>query len=101
VVVILIDGERWVEVDTLADSGPGDSHFVVDRSGGSAQVRFGDGRQGRVPPAGATFDVTTYAGGAGAAGNVLELPILEGGTVVIRIQAAYDDESGSDLEAAV
>jgi hypothetical protein len=52
VVVILIDGERWVEVDTLGDSGPGDSHFVVDRSGGSAQIRFGDGRQGRVPPAG-------------------------------------------------
>lgn len=98
-VVILVDGERWVEVETLANSGPDDTHFVVKRSGDASEIRFGDGRQGRRPPAGATFDVTAYATGGGAAGNTFQLPVLEGGTVVIRTYVVYGEQSDSDSAA--
>jgi hypothetical protein len=29
-VEIFVDGERWIEVDSLADSGPNDHHFVLE-----------------------------------------------------------------------
>ena len=46
---VTIDGESWIEVNSLAMSGPGDRHFVVDRETGT--ITFGDGTRGaRVPP---------------------------------------------------
>jgi hypothetical protein len=47
-----VDGHRWREVDTLADSAPDDGHYVVSlQDDGSIAVEFGDGVHGRRPSA--------------------------------------------------
>ena len=54
----------------MLDSGPDDRHFVVDvEEDGYVWLRFGDGVEGRVPPAGETLDVHCRVGN-GAAGNI-------------------------------
>ena len=46
---VLVGGEPWQRVDTLAGSSPQDRHFVLDPATGS--IVFGDGARGaRVPP---------------------------------------------------
>ena len=65
-----IDGVIWTRVETLADSGPADRHYVlsVDPDTGAASLRFGDGSSGALLPVGT--DVTaTYQSGSGASGN--------------------------------
>ena len=63
------DGWRdWREVEDLSDSGPESCDFVVERSQG--EVRFGDGRQGRIPPPGVRNIRMTYCCGGGRSGNV-------------------------------
>jgi Baseplate J-like protein len=62
--------ERWLRRPTLLNSLSDDPHFVArvddqDR----AQVIFGDGTYGRVPPAGSTIRVSYQVGG-GRQGNV-------------------------------
>ena len=59
---------RWYGQDHLFFSGPDDRHYLLERSRG--QVLFGDGVQGRVPPAGAVIMARQYVSGGGAAGNV-------------------------------
>jgi len=61
--------QAWqVRADLLA-SGPDDPHFVVEVDDERrAQLRFGDGACGRLPPAGALF-VADYRVGNGSAGN--------------------------------
>jgi len=59
---------KWHRVDDLAASGPGDRHYVFDETRGA--IRFGNGVNGRVPPAQRdilrdALDVTL-----GAAGNL-------------------------------
>ena len=77
--VELADGtyERWMEVESFADSSPTDSHFVVDSLSG--EVRFGprlhepsgqEVQYGRVPPKGRQVRFTRYRSGGGAIGNV-------------------------------
>jgi predicted phage baseplate assembly protein len=72
-----VEWERWVQVESLADSGPDSRHFTVDATTG--EVRFGpavrqpDGtirRYGAVPPKGAVLRLRGYWTGGGAAGNV-------------------------------
>ncbi|SHF09923.1 putative baseplate assembly protein [Streptoalloteichus hindustanus] len=71
------DVERWLEWTPRRDllaSGPRDRHFVGELEEGPDGVgrlalRFGDGRHGARPPAGATFEVA-YRVGNGVAGNV-------------------------------
>lgn len=69
--------QRWHQVDSFADSGPGDPHFVLDDSTGEIQlgpaVREPDGslrRFGAVPPKGAPLRVPAYRTGGGQRGNV-------------------------------
>ena len=59
---------RWREVLDFYGSGPGDRHYTLDRSAG--ELRFGDGRRGRVPPPGAAAIRAAYRTGGGAAGNL-------------------------------
>lgn len=72
---------EWRRVEDLARSGPQDSDYVLDEA--RAAIRFGNGVNGRVPPAGIppagrqidrdALDVTAGAGGnliAGVAWNV-------------------------------
>jgi predicted phage baseplate assembly protein len=69
--------EEWTEVESFADSGPADSHFMVDELNG--EVQFGprlrepggqERQYGRVPQKGRTIRFTRYRSGGGSIGNV-------------------------------
>jgi predicted phage baseplate assembly protein len=69
--------ERWLPVESFAESGPEDRHFVIDQASGEIElgpaVRLGGGhwhRYGAVPPAAAPLMFTSYRHGGGAGGNV-------------------------------
>jgi hypothetical protein len=62
------DWVSWHEVASLAASRPESRDFTVDRSTG--ELRFGDGRCGRIPPPGANnIRLHQYATGGGRLGN--------------------------------
>jgi hypothetical protein len=58
----------WEERLSLFSSGPGDRHYALDHARG--RLLFGDGEQGRVPPAGASILARCYQTGGGREGNV-------------------------------
>jgi hypothetical protein len=58
--------EEWIEVPSLAGSGPDDRHFTLDRETG--RVTFGDGEHGRRPPEGSAVEAA-YRCGGGRTGN--------------------------------
>jgi hypothetical protein len=58
---------RWHERPHLYDALPGDRVFVLERATGL--IRFGNGTQGMIPPAGSRI-VANYLSGGGLAGNV-------------------------------
>lgn len=61
---------QWEPRGDLFDSGAVDQHVVAELDDqGRAHLRFGDGRHGRQPPAGLSFDAI-YRVGNGIAGNV-------------------------------
>ncbi len=107
------DTTYWQEVDTLANSGPADRHFVVQRDAtGTATLLFGDGNNGLIPPPsnapGAPTNIfATYRVGGGPEGNV---PIntkfsLSSTTTpkisdAINIQAAAGGSSSEDINRA-
>lgn len=67
------DGEVvWQEVPDFFASGPDDQHYVFDRTTG--EVRFGDGRHGRIPVANArrpaNIIARQYRFGGGSRGNL-------------------------------
>jgi len=57
---------RWSQRAHLFDARPGDRVYTLDRVEGL--LRFGDGRRGLVPPAGAPI-VATFSTGGGLVGN--------------------------------
>lgn len=76
--------EPWTEVETLAESGPEDKHYLLDSVTG--EITFGpalrqrDGtikRYGAVPPRGADIRFSRYRYGGGTAGNVRAGAITE------------------------
>lgn len=61
---------HWTPVSDLLGSGPDDTQFVVEiDTDGTAQLRFGDGTNGKMPVAGDHFHAI-YRVGNGTAGNV-------------------------------
>lgn len=71
------EGHDWREVDSFADSEPGDRHFRLERTAGEVvfgpAVREPDGtltRYGAVPPPNATLLLRSYRTGGGSRGNV-------------------------------
>jgi predicted phage baseplate assembly protein len=58
---------RWHERPHLFNSGPASRHYMIERARG--WLRFGDGRHGRIPPAGARL-IASFDGGGGVAGNL-------------------------------
>ncbi len=67
------DGEQvWQEVADFFASGPDDTHYAPNRTTG--EIRFGDGRQGRIPVANpnrrANIIARQYRFGGGLRGNV-------------------------------
>ena len=69
---LLVAGQRWQPVSTLADSGPLDHHYALEIDERErAQVVFGDGQHGAVPPSGRNNIVVRYRAGHGTAANVV------------------------------
>lgn len=65
------ESEGWVRWDQTPDfygSGPGDRHYVLDNLTG--EIRFGDGQNGLIPPAGSgNIRMSLYRTGGGTIGN--------------------------------
>ncbi|HSB71328.1 MAG TPA: putative baseplate assembly protein [Candidatus Methylomirabilis sp.] len=60
---------RWHEVSDFTDSTPSSRHFTLDPIGG--ELRFGDGRRGKIPPVGRdNIKARRYRTLDGAKGNV-------------------------------
>lgn len=60
---------RWQERPHLFFSGPGDRHYVIERSRG--RINFGDNTHGRIPPVSPdNIMVRSYRSGGGLDGNV-------------------------------
>jgi hypothetical protein len=60
---------KWHRVDDLASSGPQDRHYAVDEA--RATIRFGNGVNGRMPPAGRQIAREALDLTAGARGNLI------------------------------
>ncbi|GAB3023299.1 putative baseplate assembly protein [Natronobiforma cellulositropha] len=65
---IVVDGERFEEVEDFDTSGPTDRHYVFDAERRS--IRFGDGVRGAKPPVGRRVRAKRYVYGGGQDGNV-------------------------------
>ncbi|MDM0047919.1 putative baseplate assembly protein [Variovorax sp. J22R115] len=84
----------WEEVDDLSDSTAASRHFTLDRQTG--ELRFGDGRQGRIPPAGANNIVLlAYAAGGGRQGNRPPLSITLPQSAVPGVESVVNLEPAS------
>jgi peptidoglycan hydrolase-like protein with peptidoglycan-binding domain len=90
---------RWHEVIDFAASGSRSRHYVLDRLGGV--VRFGDGRHGMAPPAGAGNVRASYRTGGGARGNRPAGALSQLKTAVPYVDAVTNNEpaaGGADAE---
>jgi Baseplate J-like protein len=68
---VFVDGVEWREVPALAGEGPEATVFAtVAGTGGTVTVKFGDGVNGKIPPAGRSNVTASYRVGSGVAGNV-------------------------------
>jgi predicted phage baseplate assembly protein len=60
--------ESWERVDDFLASTPDDRHYILNATKG--EIRFGDGKRGRIPAASAQIVAQEYRYGGGTAGNV-------------------------------
>lgn len=68
---VLVDGEEWTEVDSLAYADSDDKVFAAEYDeDGVGYVMFGDGTSGKVPPPGSDNISVTYRTGGGIQGNI-------------------------------
>lgn len=92
---------QWVRREQLFFSAPTDRHYALDASSG--RVDFGDGENGRVPPASAAILVREVSVGGGSKGNVAAGAIKQLLGVVPGIQDVFNPraaEGGADGEPA-
>jgi predicted phage baseplate assembly protein len=96
------DWVTWNEVDTLAASRAESRDFTVDRSTG--ELRFGDGRFGRIPPPGANnIRLHQYTTGGGSLGNQPVKAIAQMRSAVPAVESVINLEpatGGLDAEDA-
>jgi predicted phage baseplate assembly protein len=96
------DWVTWNEVDTLSASLSDSRHFTVDRSTG--ELRFGDGRFGRIPPPGANnIRLHQYTTGGGSLGNQPAKAIAQMRSAVPAVESVTNLEpatGGMDAEDA-
>jgi predicted phage baseplate assembly protein len=89
----------WQGKPHLFFSKPNDRHYVLEHSRG--RLRFGDGEQGKVPPAGAEIRIKEYRAGGGTAGNVKAGSISQLLAGIGGVEAVYNPEAaegGADGE---
>lgn len=93
--------ERWTRVEDFLASGPDDPHFVLNATRG--EVRFGDGKNGLIPPAGVVVTARLYRHGGGAAGNVPAGAIATPLTALVGVEAVVNERDavgGADEQSA-
>ena len=79
----------WKEQPDLLSSGPHDRHYAIDRATG--EIRFGDGNQGRIPPAGVdNVRAFFYQTGGGTNGNVAPGSIESLATALLDIESVVN-----------
>lgn len=86
---------RWSETESFVDADGDTRAFRLDPVSG--EVRFGNGRSGKVPPAGRdSIRAFTYQCGGGSAGNVRALEIAKLGSAIESVELALNpvDASG-------
>jgi uncharacterized phage protein gp47/JayE len=92
---------RWERRAQLFFSGPTQRHYALDAAVG--RLVFGDGENGRVPPAGAAILVREMSVGGGSKGNVEARRITQLLGVVTGIEEVFNPraaEGGADGEPA-
>ena len=84
----------WEEVDDFLPSPADARHYTLDRQSG--EVRFGDGRHGRIPPAGANnIRLHAYAVGGGQEGNRPALTIAQLRSAVPAVASVRNPEAAT------
>lgn len=67
---IIVDSEKWNEVDSFINSKVDDKHYkIITEPDGSISIKFGDGINGLIPPAGSII-LVKYIRTEGKLGNV-------------------------------
>lgn len=90
---------RWLPIDDIAQAGPADRVYAIDRTFGL--VDFGDGAKGQVPPIGKDNVKATYRSGGGSRGNVAATLIKSLRSTIPLVESAANPEAaggGSDTE---
>jgi hypothetical protein len=101
---VTVEGGVWSGVEDFDASKPGDTHYIVDLATG--RVTFGDGINGKIPPAGEDNIAISYRSGGGVRGNVEPHTInrvldeLDGAVTVENMKAASGGEEAETLEEA-
>ncbi len=90
----------WREVENFFDSTAEKRHYTLDRATG--ELRFGDGRNGQIPPAGLNnIRVFSYQAGGGASGNVEAGAIQNLTTAIANVDAVLNPvEAGGGSDTA-
>ena len=68
IITVTVNKTRWKQVESFAESGPDDRHYVVKTSGDKTTIHFGDGIHGASTRPGSTVEAR-YRAGDGASGN--------------------------------
>lgn len=91
---------KWKCVDDFLDSGPGDRHYVIDRSSGV--IYFGDGKSGKNPPVSRTDRIkVNYKIGGGKKGNLAAREISSLFNSIAFVDGVFNPEpsgGGCDME---
>lgn len=66
---LVVEEDKWTEVDDFEGSWPSDIHFVLSKEKG--EIKFGDGLMGLVPSQGSIIRVLEYMTGGGEEGNLM------------------------------
>ena len=85
---------RWHEVPDFYGSGPHDRHYVLDHLTG--EIRFGNGRNGKIPPPViGNLRLTDYRTGGGSRGNCPEGRIVQLKTTLPYIDSVTNPEAAT------
>lgn len=98
--------QSWERVDDFLSSEPDDHHYVLNDTSG--EIRFGDGRNGKIPLAASDIIARSYRFGGGAAGNVGAGAIATPITTLVGVESVTnrrpavggsDEQDADDLKA--
>lgn len=95
---------RWTEVKDFSDSNLFSRHYVVNiLDNGVAQIRFGDGNTGKIPPVYINGIRASYLSGGGKQGNVTANVLTQMHTSNSLVAETFNPkpvfEEGEDLES--